>query len=121
MLAVSVFNLVLCWKVNGKSHSWMGLGAWVFTLVCAYRAVFPRIDVPRVCWFDSPLNWIIFGRSAATIAEVVWAAQMSYRMRQLKLLVLEGSPWVGRAAVSVVILAVIAEGCSWTNLVSENK
>ena len=38
--------------------------------------VLPRIDVPRICWFDSPLNWVVFGRAAATIAEVAWATQV---------------------------------------------
>jgi hypothetical protein len=51
--------------------------AWVFTVVCGYRSILPRVDVPRLCWFDTPLNWVLFGRASATVAELAWAFQMT--------------------------------------------
>ena len=43
------------------------VAAMIFTLVCSYRAILPRVDVPRLCWLDTPLNWVLFGRAAATV------------------------------------------------------
>ena len=87
MVAVSVFNICILYIVmrqiptnNGdvdskiiKERKVLRVCAVIFTIVCAYRAILPRIDVPRICWYDIFLNWIIFGRLAATIAEVSWA------------------------------------------------
>jgi len=58
----------LVWNLKG--HSVLKICGWIFVLVCAYRSIFPRIDVSRVCWFDSPINYIVYGRAAATVAEV---------------------------------------------------
>jgi len=105
----------------------MRLAPVIFTVVCAYRSVWPRIDVPRICWFDSPLNWVFFGRSAATIAEISWAMQMGLTLRRVGICLGEAgcipskavkrSCWMGN---SVIILSVTAECFSWTNLISES-
>ena len=112
-------------KTDGSSHEserrLLRAGAAVFTVVCAYRAVLPRIDVPRVCWFDTPLNWVLFGRASATIAEVAWATQMGLTLRRLALN-LHGSDLVSATAasrasklgLSVIAMACTAECCSWT-------
>jgi len=55
----------------------------VFTLVCAYRALLPRVDVPRVCWWDSAANAVLYGRAAATAAELLWAVQLAVVMERL--------------------------------------
>jgi hypothetical protein len=42
-----------CHGVHGNS-TWMDGAAVLFTIVCAYRSVWPRIDAaPRTCWFDT--------------------------------------------------------------------
>lgn len=102
--------------------------AAIFTGVCAFRSIMPRIDVSRVCWFDTPLNWPIVGRSAACIAELAWAAQMAcivrrvaIRLRARGVLTQQNLYWFCNAANAVFCLAFIAEGCSWTNLITENN
>ena len=58
----------------------------VFVLVCAFRSVFPRADVQRICLHDSWLSSVMLGRSLATIAGVnlntirrLWRARESTR------------------------------------------
>lgn len=145
MLGITVLNLVLLIATSTKQkklaysdelvnpplpqreRTLVRAGALVFTLVCGYRSVLPRIDVPRVCWFNVPLNWIVFGRAAATIAEVMWAMQMALVMRRLAISL--GPGGVGslgqlavgracRAAKMVVGMACLAECFSWTNLIT---
>jgi len=104
------------------------VAAVVFTFVCAYRSVLPRVDVPRTCWFDTPLNWVLFGRLAATLAEVAWATQMGLVLRRLAMCLhsrgeisVACSARCSRAGILVIAFACIAECCSWTNLITENN
>lgn len=82
MLLISIFNFVLLFYIIRKyptppsdiqprrEQNIMRISAIIFTVVCAYRAILPRIDVPRTCWFNTFANWIIFGRTGACIAEI---------------------------------------------------
>jgi hypothetical protein len=106
----------------------LGLMAGVFTFVCAFRSVLPRIDVSRVCWLNTPLNTPLIGRSAAMLAELAWAWQMSLVIRRVAIrLRRQGAltqPVLGkyaRAGNAVFALAFVAEGCSWTNLITESN
>lgn len=142
MLSVSVLNLLLLAVVHFRSRKkpadasqqptqerrLLHAAAVVFTFVCAYRSVLPRIDVERVCWLDTPLNWIIFGRLAATFAEVAWAMQMGLVLRRLAIclfnqqcLSVHGKNLACAAGILVIAFACIAECWSWTNLITENN
>lgn len=57
-----------------RTHMQLSL---VYTLVCAFRSVFPRVDLERLVLFDSPFSSVFLGRSAATIAEISFAIQVS--------------------------------------------
>lgn len=102
-----------------KQQRVANLCCWVFVIVAAYRSVFPRIDVPRICWFQTPLNYIVYGRIAATVAEICWATQISIVLSNF------ASGLVARTtyllAIGIVPLAVIAECFSWTCLSTENQ
>ena len=78
MTTISVVNLIILlvvlkrypvaripptWEVRARR-----VAAIVFTIVCAYRSILPRVDVTRLCFFDTPLNWIIFGRTGTCVA-----------------------------------------------------
>ena len=146
MVSISVLNLVLLCgvllrrspaDVSGDGESKLPTAraqrvlracAVIFTAVAAYRSVLPRIDVPRICFFDTPLNWVIFGRSAATVAEVAWSVQMGVVLSTLGAQLHSSGKVSQRAAQralyggrAVVCMACIAECNSWTNLVSENN
>jgi len=84
MVAITVFNAV--WylrtlrKLSGSSvyNRSMRIFGGFFVLGCGFRAVLPRIDVERVCFFPGVLSSTIIGRSFATVAELSFMWQMCY-------------------------------------------
>src|SRR6185436_7675962 len=54
-----------------------------FVFGCAFRSVFPRADVQRICVVDSWLSAVAVGRTVAMIAEVSFAAQCALLLRVL--------------------------------------
>ncbi len=96
----------------------------VYTVVCAVRALFPKKDLARTCFFDHKLSYPTFGRTIATIAE------LSY----IKLLVLILSEVIKDIEVLKPIhsfipyiiefifpIIVIAQSCSWTGSITKNN
>lgn len=55
----------------------------IYTAVCAYRSFLPRIDLERYCLWDTAMSSIFLGRTAATIAELSFACQVSLFLRHL--------------------------------------
>ena len=51
--------------------------AFPFVFECCYRAVLPRVDVPRLCFFDIWPNVVLFGRLSAFVGEWCWMLQIS--------------------------------------------
>jgi len=49
----------------------------VFIVACAVRSVWPRVDVERMCFWDSSISVTFVGRVLATVAEICFAAQAS--------------------------------------------
>src|SRR5262245_17119825 len=47
--------------------------AYVFG--CAFRSLLPRVDIQRICLFDTWLSSVMVGRTVATVAEVCFVAQ----------------------------------------------
>ena len=93
------------------SRRWLlGLSA-VFVLVCAFRSVFPRADVQRICLHDSWLSSVMMGRSLATIAELCFVAQWAILLAELGRNT--GSRVAVRVARMLVPMIAVAEVCSW--------
>lgn len=91
----------------------------IFTLVCAFRSFWPRIDLERTALVDSPLSSMVAGRSAATIAEVSFASQVALYVRQVgiaaELPLLEGVlPWI------IVALLAAAQVFCWSSVINLN-
>jgi hypothetical protein len=88
----------------------LGLSA-VFVLVCAFRSVFPRADVQRICLHDSWLSSVVVGRSLATVAELCFIGQWAILLGEM------GRSTGTRFAIVVARLLVpfiaVAEVCSW--------
>jgi hypothetical protein len=78
----------------------------VYVAVCGFRSLFPRVDLERVCLWDTWLSAIPIGRTAATIAELCFAVQCALFVQRLSMLtgvmLLDG---VARVFVPVVVLA----------------
>lgn len=88
----------------------IGLSA-VFVLVCAFRSVFPRADVQRICLHDSWLSSVMLGRSLATVAELCFAAQWAMLLRELGTRTRSAGPLL--ASRLIVPFIAVAEVCSW--------
>jgi hypothetical protein len=90
----------------------------VYVGVCGFRSFFPRVDLERVCLWDTWLSTIVVGRTAATIAELCFALQCGLFVQQLsditEIAVLH------TAARVFVPLAAIAELVCWYAVLSLN-
>jgi hypothetical protein len=86
--------------------------------VCGFRSLFPRVDLERVCVWDSWLSTILLGRTAATIAELCFALQCGLFVEQLSHIT--GRPLLGAGAAAFVPLVIIAELACWHAVLSLN-
>jgi hypothetical protein len=84
----------------------------VYVLGCAFRSVFPMVDVPRMCLHDTWISRIAVGRTIATVAELAFAIQWALLLREAGL---------SRIAQGVLSLIVLAEIFSWSAVVSGNN
>jgi hypothetical protein len=78
---------------------------------CAFRSVFPVIDIPRIVLVDSRLSSVFIGRSVATVAEWCFAAQWALLLVQWTAM-REGT-LVHAVAWAIVLLITLAEVFSW--------
>ena len=72
-------NIVLWLKSEATTNheKRQKLLSFLFILANTIRSVFPRIDVERICYFDSFLSTTIVGRSFATVAEIALSLQIA--------------------------------------------
>ena len=90
----------------------------VYVMVCGFRSLFPRVDLERVCLWDTWLSAILLGRTMATIAELCFALQC--QLFVMRLSEIAGTPVVGAAAHAFVPLAIGAELVCWYAVLSLN-
>lgn len=90
---------------------WLSAG---YVLGCAFRSVFPMVDVPRICLHDNWISRIAVGRSIATVAELCFAAQWALLLREV-----DTRP-AALASRLIVPLIVAAELFSWSAVLTSN-
>lgn len=90
----------------------------VYVGVCGFRSLFPRVDLERICLWDSWLSGIVLGRTAATIAELCFALQCGLFVQRLA--DLTGAPLLPVLSMAFVPLAVVAEIACWYAVLSLN-
>jgi hypothetical protein len=88
----------------------------VYVGVCGFRSLFPRVDLERVCLWDSWLSAIVLGRTAATIAELCFALQCGLFVHRLS--DLTGLPLLAAAAQTFLPLALAAQVACWYAVLS---
>jgi hypothetical protein len=121
--AIAVFNL-LVWAVTclpfirASDHRWHVALSGIFVSVCAFRSWLPRVDLERYCLVDSPLSSMFVGRSAATIAEICFGAQVALSLRQVG--VVAHVPWVVAMSYFVVAPLVLAQFFCWYSVLTLN-
>jgi hypothetical protein len=125
LTAVSVVNIVswiaIAFSLRPRSDAYVTAQlvlSGVFVAVCAFRSLFPRVDLERRCLKDTPLSAIAVGRSVATVAELCFAAQCALLVFKLADEAhLAGLRTIGLAIVPLIIVAQIS---CWYAVVSLN-
>lgn len=88
----------------------------IYTLVCAFRSFWPRIDLERYVLKDHWLSSIVLGRSAATIAEISFAIQMKLFIDELiyhsQLVYFADYTWI------IIVFLTIAQLFCWLSVIN---
>jgi len=90
----------------------------IYTIICAYRSVFPKADVQRIALFDTWLSSVFLGRTLATIAELAFVAQWALVLTSYSKSVKEKRALV--LASFILPLITLAEVFSWYAVISTN-
>jgi hypothetical protein len=90
----------------------------VYVGVCGFRSLFPRVDLERVCLWDTWLSAILIGRIAATIAEICFALQCGLFVHRLS--DITGLALLDAVAHAFVPLVILAEMVCWYGVLSLN-
>jgi hypothetical protein len=92
---------------------WLSAG---YVLGCAFRSIFPMVDVPRICLHDTWISRIVVGRTVATVAELCFAMQWALLLREAG----AGKGAAARVGRLIVPLVALAEIFSWGAVVTSN-
>ncbi|MGD9385607.1 MAG: hypothetical protein PVF28_03570 [Thioalkalispiraceae bacterium] len=91
-----------------KAMLWL---SGIYTIGCAFRSFFPRIDLERICLVDSWFSTIFVGRTVATLAELSFIVLCVLLLREA------GRGINSRISLTIslviMLLIVIAEAFSW--------
>jgi hypothetical protein len=124
LIAVAVLNIVL-WvslarfpPLRTRYAETQLLLSGVYVGVCGFRSIFPRVDLERVCLWDTWLSAILLGRVVATVAEVCFALQCALFVQRLAEIV--RIPALNAAADTFMPLVIIAELACWYAVLSLN-
>jgi hypothetical protein len=118
----SVLNIV-AWVIFARSaerplRRAQALCCGILVAGCAFRSLFPRADVQRICLYDSWLSCVAVGRSVATVAETSLVAQWSLYLYEVG--IAARSRFTGAVARLLVPVIAVAEVCSWYAVLTTN-
>jgi hypothetical protein len=118
---VSVINIALLvgTAVWVRPTAWPAAGhllcAAIYTLVCAFRSFYPRVDLERTVLVDHPLSSIVLGRSAATLAEMAFTVQCALFLMQVGERSGQGFTWL---ALGILPLIAVAQTACWLGVLT---
>jgi len=125
LCAVSITNILLwtlaAWGVSREPDAYQFkqlILSGLFVAACAFRSILPRIDLERMCLWDSPFSSVFLGRSVATIAEICFALQCALLL--FKLSHSTGASIIGTIGLMVLPIVFIAELACWCAVVTLN-
>jgi hypothetical protein len=130
--ALSVFNIAIWFRMVAQFQRESSLqGAELrryrrrqltlsalFVFGCAFRSIFPRADVQRICLFDTWISVVAIGRAVATVAEMAFMAQWALLLGESAD---PGQRNMARFVSRVLVpLIAVAECCSWYAVLTTN-
>jgi len=124
LATLTAFNVALwIWIASSISHrtryaEMQLLLSGVYVGVCGFRSLFPRVDLERICLWDTWLSTILIGRTVATIAELCFALQCGLFVQRLA--DITGMPLLHAGATACVPLVILAELVCWYAVLSLN-
>lgn len=124
LCVLGVLNICLwltIWYFNEGTDPYFAIQialSGVYVFVCAYRSLFPRVDLERLVLVDSSLSSIFLGRCAATIAEICFGLQLGLLVHQLG--VHAGLPWVQHTAWVITFCTIVAQAFCWHSILTLN-
>jgi hypothetical protein len=81
------------------------------------RALFPKVDIEKICLHNSKLSYPIFGRSIATMAEIIFIL--------LNVLILAKTGMLNKQQTHIlyftIVIIIIAQMFSWTACLTGNN
>lgn len=95
---------------NGLTHL---ICAAIYTVVCAFRSFFPRVDLERTVLIDHPFSSIVLGRSCATVAEMAFTVQCAVFAASIA----THNHWVPYVLLPLIA---VAQLCCWTGVLTLN-
>lgn len=120
---IAILNVILwLWTYNLHQndedfHRRMHLKfSGVYVMVCAYRSVYPRIDLERYCLFDHQISNIFLGRASATVAEICFSGQFALLL--YKLGTHHGHENTKMISFFIVPAITIAQACCWRGVLT---
>lgn len=118
--AASVLNLLcllpLLATAGGPAHQAQVVCAAVYTVVCAFRSFFPRVDLERTVLVDAWPSAIALGRSAATVAEMAFTVQLGLVAAHIG--DSHGLAWAAPLGEAFVPLIAVAQTCCWLGVLT---
>src|SRR5262245_33168341 len=125
LCAVSVTNILLwtlaAWGLSREADGYQFkqlILSGLFVAGCAFRSILPRIDLERMCLWDSPFSSVFLGRSVATFAEICFALQCTLLL--FKLSHATGASIIGTIGLTVLPIIFVAELACWCAVVTLN-
>ena len=77
----------------------------LFVAGCAFRSIFPRADVQRICLYDNWLSVVLIGRAVATVAELAFMTQWAFLLGE--------SAGPGQRDVAKIVSRVLVPSSRW--------
>jgi hypothetical protein len=125
LCAVSAANILFwilaAWGLSRKADAYQFkqlILSGLFVAACAFRSILPRVDVERMCLWDSPFSSVFLGRAVATIAEICFAWQCALLL--FKLSHSTGDSIIGTIGLTVLPIILVAELACWFAVVTLN-
>jgi len=117
LCGASLLNIAL-WLTTAFAHqpnttyrSWQLALSGVYVTACAFRSVFPRVDLERICLWDTPFSGIFAGRFVAMLAEICFAVQCTGFLCKLSEMTEIG--YVQTLSMYIVPVVVVAQVSCW--------
>lgn len=95
--------------------------AFIYTIVGALRAYYPKKDLERVCFFDSILSYPFFGRTIATVAEISYIQLIVLIIKKIVVDNFEKNSNILLTLDMLVPIIIFAQVMCWAGCLTKNS